>query len=160
MEATSPANDVSTSGDYAIGELIQSIGAGGGANYVIGGGNPTLNITLGATDGSTGNGGSIQLINQGDMRTAGDMSHGFVLQSIGGGGGLTLTDLDAVTVNPSDNNGGNGGPISFTNVGDIYVSGEGGFGVLLQSLGGGGGFVDDAYFGSTGGAGMGGGHLP
>ena len=156
MEATSPANDVSTSGDYAIGELIQSIGAGGGANYVIGGGNPTLNITLGATDGSTGNGGSIQLINQGDMRTAGDMSHGFVLQSIGGGGGLTLTDLDAVTVNPSDNNGGNGGPISFTNVGDIYVSGEGGFGVLLQSLGGGGGFVDDAYFGSTGGAGMGG----
>ena len=147
---------VSTLGDNASGQIVQSIGAGGGEVYLTSLDQATIN--LGASDGSTGDGGAITVQNSGDITTKGDRSHGFVLQSIGGGGGLVGTDLapSAVNLLLSDNNGGSGGAIDFTNNGNVMVMGKDSIGVLAQSLGGGGGSVDGLFHGSAGGAGSGG----
>ena len=110
------------------------------------------------SDGSTGDGGAISLANRGNVQTAGGGAHGFVLQSIGGGGGMVATDLRAgsLSVNLSDDNGGDGGNIDLENRGYVLTTGRDAVGVLAQSLGGGGGAVDGLYRGSAGGAGRGG----
>jgi hypothetical protein len=149
-------DDIQTSGDNASGQIVQSIGAGGGEVYLVAQGQATA--WLGASDGSTGDGGLIAVVNDGDITTRGARSHGFVLQSIGGGGGLVGTDLapSAVELVLSADNGGDGGEISFTNQGSIITLGESAVGVLAQSLGGGGGTVDGLFRGSAGGDGSGG----
>ncbi|WP_180900320.1 autotransporter outer membrane beta-barrel domain-containing protein [Martelella soudanensis] len=148
--------NVSTLGDNASAQIVQSIGAGGGETYLTGLDQAT--VTLGATDGSTGDGGAVTVNNIGGTSTAGTRAHGFVLQSIGGGGGLIGTDLDAsdVDVVLSDFNGGDGGNINFSNTGYVATSGDGSIGILAQSLGGGGGSIDSLFHGSAGGDGSGG----
>jgi hypothetical protein len=145
-----------TTGDYSPGLVVQSIGAGGGQAFLDGFTRATVNI--GATDGSTGDGGGIDLANTGAVATAGTLSDGVVLQSIGGGGGYVLTGLepDDVAVQPHRTNAGDGGRITFTQVGDIVVTGDRSRGVIAQSLGGGGGVVDDVFDGAAGGSGVGG----
>ncbi|WP_108859959.1 autotransporter outer membrane beta-barrel domain-containing protein [Ruegeria sp. Alg231-54] len=147
---------VTTTGDRSFGQSVQSIGAGGGEVVVAGLGR--LDVTLGAQDDSTGDGGTVDLTNIGGITTSGSGSHGFVIQSIGGGGGLVSTDLDAsqITVNLSPANGGDGGDITFTQNGNIVTTGENAIGVVAQSLGGGGGMVDSVFRGSAGGVGSGG----
>ncbi|WP_131726347.1 autotransporter outer membrane beta-barrel domain-containing protein [Ruegeria denitrificans] len=148
--------NVFTSGDRSFGQTVQSIGAGGGEVVISGLGR--ADITLGAQDDSTGDGGNIDFANVGDITTSGTGSHGFVIQSIGGGGGLVSTDMEAsrITVDLSDANGGDGGDIQFTQSGNIVTTGENAIGVVAQSLGGGGGMVDSVFRGSAGGAGSGG----
>ncbi|MCF3973213.1 autotransporter outer membrane beta-barrel domain-containing protein [Paracoccus salsus] len=147
---------IATLGDHASGQIVQSIGAGGGQAMLAGLDRAT--ITLGASDGSTGDGGAISLANRGTVSTAGDAANGFVLQSIGGGGGLIATDLTArsLVVNLSAANGGDGGDIGFSNRGHVLATGRDAVGVLAQSLGGGGGAVDGLFRGAAGGAGRGG----
>ncbi len=148
--------DVFTSGDRSFGQSVQSIGAGGGEAVVAGLGG--VDVTLGAQDDSTGDGGNVDFTNTGDVNTSGTGSHAFVIQSIGGGGGLVTTDLDPsqVTVNLSAANGGDGGDILFLQTGNTVTSGENAIGVAAQSLGGGGGIVDSIFRGAAGGAGSGG----
>ncbi len=148
--------DVFTSGDRSYGQSVQSIGAGGGEVVIAGLGQ--ANVTLGAQDGSTGDGGDIDFANIGDMITSGEGSHGFVIQSIGGGGGLVSTDMaeSRITVDLSADNGGDGGDIDFAQSGHVVTTGENAIGVVAQSLGGGGGLVDSVFRGSAGGAGSGG----
>ncbi|EKM9602088.1 hypothetical protein PV619_005164, partial [Salmonella enterica] len=148
---------VFTQGDNASGQIVQSVGAGGGEAYLTG--IDHARLTLGASDGSTGNGGNISVSNTGNLGTTGRYSHGFVLQSIGGGGGLVGTSLTAINVDLrlSGDNAGNGGAISFTNKGSIVVTGTDSIGILAQSLAGGGGTVDGLFHGSAGGTGQGGG---
>ena len=145
-----------TLGDYSPGLVLQSIGAGGGQAFLSGLASATVNI--GAIDGSTGNGGNIQLSNTGAIATAGELSDGIVLQSIGGGGGYVITDLKPsdVTVNARRGNEGDGGNIDFTQIGDIVVTGDRSRGVFAQSIGGGGGIVDGVFSGTAGGDGRGG----
>ncbi len=147
--------DTETLGNNASGQVVQSIGAGGGEVYLSG--LDQASVTLGASDGSTGNGGNITLTNSGNTATSGSLSHGFVLQSIGGGGGLVSTDLasDKLTLTRSAANSGNGGAISFVNNGYILTQGSNAVAVLAQSLGGGGGAVDGILRGTAGGAGTG-----
>ncbi|WP_170379825.1 hypothetical protein [Ruegeria atlantica] len=148
--------NVFTSGDRSFGQSVQSIGAGGGEVVISGLGR--ADVTLGAQDDSTGDGGDVGFANIGDMTTSGTGSHGFVIQSIGGGGGLVSTDMEAsrITVNLSAANGGDGGDIGFSQSGNIVTTGENAIGVVAQSLGGGGGMVDSVYRGAAGGAGSGG----
>ena len=115
----------------------------------------SLEATLGGLNGATGDGGDVLFINDGAISTAGDGSHGVLLQSIGGGGGVVLTDSQTSVVL---NNGGvgDGGAISFAQAGDIITGGQAAFGIIAQSLGGGGGWVDGGFAGSAGGAGRGG----
>ena len=147
---------ITTEKNNSTGYIIQSIGGGGGAtdfaelDYA--------KVTLGARDGSSGDGGAIHVTNNGDVTTSGARSHGFVLQSIGGGGGFVSTDLASanIEVELSSDNAGDGGDITFINVGNIITYGAESVGVLAQSVGGGGGVVDGAFRGTAGGQGKGG----
>ena len=143
-----------TAGDRAIGLLAQSIGAGGGD--VRSSGTSALDATLGGSAGASGNGGAITLTNVGGIETAGIRSHGVLLQSIGGGGGSVVTTTSIRNISLSNQNTGNGGAISFTQTGNIVVAGTATYGLVAQSLGGGGGWVDGAFAGTAGGAGRGG----
>ncbi|QKQ27263.1 autotransporter outer membrane beta-barrel domain-containing protein [Candidatus Reidiella endopervernicosa] len=148
------SGDVVTAGIRSPAIVLQSIGAGGGD--IRSTGVEDLEVVFGATGSSVGNGGAITLVNSGVIGTEGELSHGIVLQSIGGGGGLVLTDQDEADIvyRFNSDNSGNGGDITFTQTGEINVSGDRSIAVVAQSLGGGGGMVDRLYAGSAGGSGM------
>ncbi len=150
------AGDVSTTGAQAQGLMLQSIGGGGGSMTLTG--LDSVQIAIGGTNGTSGNGGNITLSNIGNVTTYGPLSYGMVVQSIGGGGGAVFTDMDpsqiALTLNSG--NSGNGGDIHIDQTGDVTVYGDRSIGVLVQSIGGGGGAVDNIFMGTAGGAGTGG----
>jgi len=150
------AGDTATEGSLSPGLVVQSIGAGGGDARIRG--VDEVDVTFGGTAGASGDGGDLVLDHTGDIFTAGALSHGVVLQSIGGGGGLVLTDTggEGLTWNLRTKNAGSGGDITFRQAGDIVTAGDGAIAVLAQSLGGGGGALDRAYLGSAGGEGSGG----
>jgi hypothetical protein len=141
-------------GDHSPLLVVQSIGGGGGAALLSGVNAPIVN--LGGTLGADGDGGAIDLVHSGDLRTSGLGSHGLLLQSIGGGGGAVFGTFDNATVNLSAANSGSGGSILLDHSGAIVVTGDGAFGVIAQSIGGGGGWVDGVFAGTAGGAGAGG----
>ncbi|AYV47757.1 hypothetical protein C1707_16655 [Caulobacter flavus] len=145
---------VATLGDHALGLAVQSIGAGGGEVHVTG--SPKLSVTLGGTGGAAGDGGDVVLTNSGAIQTAGEGAHGVFLQSIGGGGGAAFGGSTASTVALNAGGVGDGGHIDFRQTGDILAGGAGSYGVVAQSLGGGGGWVDGKFAGAAGGAGQGG----
>jgi hypothetical protein len=145
---------IATGGANAAGLVVQSIGGGGGTAGVIGA--TALAATIGGATGASGNGGALDVTHTGNVSTAGSRAHGVILQSIGGGGGALFTNVAAPSVTVSSGGSGNGGAITFTQVGNIVTTGLEARGILAQSLGGGGGFVDGAFAGSAGGAGAGG----
>jgi uncharacterized protein YhjY with autotransporter beta-barrel domain len=158
---TSPTSlAISTTGNTASGIVAQSIGGGGGivtsqpsassVDFSIGGFN------------SSGDGGSVT-VQSGPITTAGIGAHGIVAQSIGAGGGV-IRLVNAAGDTPqlqadmpsSFSNGhagsGSGGPVTVTVGGDINVTGAGAIGILAQSIGGGGGLIQDGnaiYAGSV-----------
>lgn len=147
------SGDHATEGATSTALLVQSIGGGGGDARLLG--LDAVDVLFGGTNGASGDGGNIELNNTGDVFTRGTLSHGIVLQSIGGGGGLALTDIDVSTLSwaLSDANEGSGGNISFVQNGDVLVAGERSVALIVQSLGGGGGILDTSFMGSAGGSG-------
>ncbi len=145
---------IATRGDAAVGLVLQSVGAGGGTATVLGA--SALDVTVGGSAGASGAGGDIAFTHRGDVSTTGARSHGLLLQSIGGGGGAVFSDVGTSHVTTATDNSGNGGTIDYTQVGDIVTTGAGSHGLVVQSLGGGGGFVDGGYAASAGGRGAGG----
>jgi hypothetical protein len=145
--------DVITGGAHSVGLLFQSIGGGGGLANVVGA--SSLEVVLGGAGGAAGNGGALDVANTGNLFTAGEGAHGVLLQSIGGGGGAVLSDVEASVV-ASAGNSGDGGAIRFSQAGDIRTEGARSWGLIAQSIGGGGGFVDGVFAGSAGGTGAGG----
>lgn len=165
-----------TSGDQSHGALLQSIGGGGGtsgaaSSYSAGIAFGT-SVAVGGVGGGGGSGGSIgtsssPISNSGQFTTAGNDSHGILMQSIGGGGGNgggamaktlglsfplnpeipTLTFSSAV--GGSGGAGGSGGGIFFNNAGSITTSGSNSFALLAQSIGGGGGNGGDSTAGAN-----------
>ena len=153
------APQVTTSGPGAFGLLAQSIGGGGGIVETTSRGAITL-AKIGTLFGG-GNGGAAT-VSAGGISTRGVGSHGIVAQSIGGGGGLFNNygsgQIPALTttmpVPGSLRSYGNGGAVSVSTSADIVVSGAGAYGVLAQSIGGGGGLLalnGVVYAGSTSG---------
>ena len=147
------AGESMTMGTLSPGLQVQSIGGGGGDARIRGLG--SLSVSLGGQNGASGDGGDIMLDNVGSVTTYSDRSHGVILQSIGGGGGLVLSDVDesAVSISLSADNSGSGGDIEFNQIGDIVAFGDDAIALLVQSIGGGGGAVDQAFLGSAGGTG-------
>lgn len=145
------------SGDNASAIVHQSIGAGGGVEQVSAG-LSMLDILLGGQSSANGNGDTVTLSNSGMVLTEGSRSHGIVLQSVGGGGGAVFHDATANQVSNalSAANSGDGGAVQLLQTGDMETSGKESFGILLQSIGGGGGFIDGVFAGTAGGAGAGG----
>lgn len=167
-----------TAGDDAYGVLAQSIGGGGG--LLSAGCTNSLNVNPQGLSGSAclGNngaslaggfgiatssfevtiggapnlntssvGGPVATTVLGEIRTIGARAFGVVAQSIGGGGGLMTNaagNLQRAVVqeNPGQSNT-LGGTVTMLLGGNIITYGNGAWGVLAQSIGGGGGFVGD-----------------
>jgi len=151
------ANSITTRGDRSAGVLTQSIGGGGGNGGNASGTGVGLNLTIGANGGGGGNGAVVEAASSGVITTGGAHSSGLVLQSIGGGGGnggaAYSKDISggagaSVAIGGTGANGGLGGPVGqvvsggnplATNAGQIITTGADSFGILAQSIGGGGG---------------------
>jgi hypothetical protein len=155
-----PSLAISTTGNNSSGILMQSIGGGGGIVTSQPAAN-SVDFSIGGWN-SSGNGGSVT-VQSGPITTSGIGAHGIVAQSIGGGGGVirlvnTAGDTPQLQADmPSSfSNGhessGSGGPVTVTVGGDINVTGAGAIGIVAQSIGGGGGLIQDGdaiYAGSV-----------
>lgn len=138
---------ISTSGAMASTIVAQSIGGGGGMGAATKAGG-LLEFTLGGTGGATGNGGAVTVSGLGALATTGDVSHGLVAQSIGGGGGIggsaggatSIRDVGLkIHLGGDGSGGGSGGAVTVQREGTISTAGKSAFGILAQSVGGGGG---------------------
>ncbi|WP_108659636.1 autotransporter outer membrane beta-barrel domain-containing protein [Acuticoccus kandeliae] len=154
-----PADAVKLGGGIAI--LAQSIGGGGGINTGEG-----ASGRIGGAGGSSA-GGDVTVLNTAILTTTGSEAHGIVAQSIGGGGGVGRNRSAAfMAVGGSGGPGAVGGSVEVDHEGEIHVSGDFAAGIVVQSIGGGGGIggkassiglVFDDAIGGSGGAGGGGG---
>ena len=146
---------VQTEGDGSSGVSLQSIGGGGGSASSVqslssasGEGSLGVSLSIGAQGGSGGSGGSISSKHRGLIRTSGTSSHALMAQSIGGGGGQASAIQSGLTqgettingvVGGQGGNGGNAGTINVDNQSRLLTLGDNALGLLLQSVGGGGG---------------------
>ncbi|WP_188611377.1 beta strand repeat-containing protein, partial [Chelatococcus reniformis] len=168
------SSSVSTTGNYATGVAMQSIGGGGGNAGNASSTGLFASVALGGTGGGGGGGGAATITTSGGgITTAGSKSPGLLVQSIGGGGGTGGNALAgsvgagfsvSVGAGGSAGSGNSGGTASATVVGGQISTGQndflvhGGtvtngicgtvqcnalpvdsFGVVVQSIGGGGG---------------------
>jgi len=145
-----------TYGARAFGIVAQSIGGGGGIGSA-GEAAGIASIVVGGAGGGEINGGAVvvDLTAESSVSTQGDGAHGIVAQSIGGGGGIggTASGASLSFEGISPGSYGNGGSVEVTVDGDISTTGASAFGVLAQSIGGGGGFggnATSAFMGSNG----------
>ena len=102
------------------------------------------NVVLGAEGGTGNDGGAVLADFSGGFETFGAHSTALLAQSIGGGGGVVSLfgiDAPAVTLGGSLGAIGAGGSIDVTNTGSVLTHGIGSHGIILQSIGGGGGAV-------------------
>jgi uncharacterized protein YhjY with autotransporter beta-barrel domain len=143
-----------TRGDVATGLAGLSVGGGGGSAgsavsvAVSSPFLPAVSVAIGGSGGDGGNGGLVESRHRGTIDTRGDVSHGIRLQSIGGGGGAGggavsvaagVTAGISVGVGGSGGRGGSGGNVTYDGAATVSTLGASAIGVLLQSIGGGGG---------------------
>jgi uncharacterized protein with beta-barrel porin domain len=153
-------------GNNSLAIMAQSLGGGGGTVGGVGSVGSGGVVTLGGV-GATGNGDAVNVVNTGDIFLNGNNSVGIFAQSLGGGGGLVLpgTGTTNSIITLSSANSGNGGSVTITNTGNIYMNGDNDVAVFNQSVGGGGGAVGVVtdppgqigafiYSGSAGGSGL------
>lgn len=147
---------IATSGILSNGITAQSIGGGGGAAAVSSGSSASsstgpfyASLSLGASGGAGGAGGSV-LVYAGAITTTGFGANGVVAQSIGGGGGTGAVSGFAVPSLKLNIGGsatqaasGTGGTVRVVSSTDtaIATQGDDAFGIVAQSIGGGGGFA-------------------
>lgn len=129
------AADVTTSGDYATGLLVQSIGGSGGTGGIGAG----LVLGLGGDGGGGGLANIAIASNTGAITTQGYGSGGIIVQSISGGGGVAGADGGILSVGGEAGGGTNADSAYATNNGVIRTSGDASVGITVQSIGGGGG---------------------
>ncbi len=144
---------VSTVGNESYGLLAQSIGGGGGnggfALALSGSNAGSLSVGVGGSGAGGGQGGLADIHNLMDISTRGDRSNAIVAQSIGGGGGNGGASVSAAAgfggLAASVGIGGKGGAGNSANValaqngGNVATAGEQSAGIVVQSIGGGGG---------------------
>ncbi|QRG07357.1 autotransporter outer membrane beta-barrel domain-containing protein [Xanthobacter dioxanivorans] len=110
----------------------------------------TGNVTIGGSGGSGGNGKAVTVQNEGGIDTYGQVAAAIYAQSIGGGGGdggaasmsgASVANSIKMANGASGGAAGNGGTVTVTNTatGRIQTAGDSSFGILAQSVGGGGG---------------------
>ncbi|KPH63668.1 hypothetical protein [Novosphingobium sp. ST904] len=146
---TTSTGAIGTSGNLASALVVQSIGGGGGVaslSSMEGGALGDITLAAGSTGGAGGDGGNIVLDQKADVVTSGTGANAVLVQSIGGGGGLATLDNTGGTgtvtnVELGGAASGSGGNIDFTLDGRVQTTGAGAAGVVVQSIGGGGGYV-------------------
>ncbi|MGO4835109.1 autotransporter outer membrane beta-barrel domain-containing protein, partial [Rhizobiaceae sp. 2RAB30] len=136
--------------------VAQSIGGGGGIGGA-GEADSIASLVVGGSGGGDINGGTVtvDVTSQSSVHTRGIAAHGVVAQSIGGGGGIggSASGAPLSFTGNSPGSYGDGGPVSVTIDGGVTTDGDYAFGVLAQSIGGGGGFggnATSAFIGSNG----------
>ncbi len=156
--AVSVSNDgmIQTSGEDASAIVAQSIGGGGGLagdDHSPAGSNLQVwDVLVGGRNKSAGSGGNVTVNDGGGILTMGDGSHGIVAQSVGGGGGEAGAGVaggtGSIALGGTSGANGNGGNVNVTiSSGKIETQGNGAFGILAQSVGGGGGIAGNLDFG-------------
>ncbi|MCR9214273.1 MAG: autotransporter outer membrane beta-barrel domain-containing protein [Proteobacteria bacterium] len=143
---------IQTSGDHSYGLVAQSLGGGGGnGGYSIGVDASGMNggsVGIGGDGAGGGNAGEALLTNTGTIITQGDHAYAILAQSVGGGGGNGGHVIDAsaasvgsavVSIGGSGSGGGDGDIASAISIGDLTTTGNNSYGLLAQSIGGGGG---------------------
>ncbi|WP_155765372.1 hypothetical protein [Mesorhizobium erdmanii] len=128
---------ITTNQDKSIGIFAQSIGGGGGA-----GGDSFGIVGQPGSASAGGNGGTVTVTNTGVVETKGARSYGIWAQSLGGSGGNAGDSGGIVALgNKLGSGGGTGNTVTVNNNagGNITTYGVGAFGILAQSIGGGGG---------------------
>lgn len=107
----------------------------------------SFNLALGGSGGASGNGGNVKVDHKGGIQTDGFSAHGIFAQSVGGGGGQggagassgSSTYNFGLSVGGEGGKGGKGGEVHVVNTGGILTRGMTSYGILAQSVGGGGG---------------------
>lgn len=168
---------VATAGDGGIGLMAHNIAGGGGnggdsSAAAYSDGTTTSNTTsitlgMGGTGGVGGTGGQSTLNNKALVLTLGESAYGMLVQSIGGGGGQgsggdssatttpsNLTGKFTVTLGGNGGGGGTGGAATGDNAGGIATAGDGARGMMVQSIGGGGGAAGGAAGKANGSGGL------
>jgi uncharacterized protein YhjY with autotransporter beta-barrel domain len=151
------ANRILTGGDNAAGIMAQSVGGGGGnGGFALSGSGGVMSVAaaVGGSGGAGSNGGTVTVINSGDIGTIGKLAYGLLAQSVGGGGGnggfaisgavgISVEDIPggaaAIAVGGKGGGASDGGLVTVTNSGSIATSGLGAHAIVAQSIGGGGG---------------------
>ncbi len=140
----SATGTILTTDFFAHGIEAQSIGGGGGKG---GGSTLAAAVTVGGLGGSAGNGGHVQVFNDGQIETRGWFSIGIIAESVGGGGGNGGgSNIAAVNVGGFGGSSGNGGQVDVSNTKLVHTIGFGSGAIRALSVGGGGGSgggVDD-----------------
>ncbi|MBM6593590.1 beta strand repeat-containing protein [Microvirga pudoricolor] len=153
-------NRIITTGKSASAILGQSVGGGGGfggtANTASAGVFGAISIAVGGDGGKGGDGGNATVDNVSSLNTTGQASHGIEVRSVGGGGGKAgdasayavagappgyPSVSFAFSVGGTGGNGGNAKLAKAVNRADISTEGQKAYGILAQSIGGGGGSV-------------------
>lgn len=154
----SNTGEIATQGASAFGVFAQSVGGTGG----VGGNGNFLNFG-GAAGGNAGRGGQVDLVNTGSIQTQGQGAAALVGQSVGGGAPLSALQVASLTARPvgggaggssawgffaavggAGGSGGHGGAVNVTAGGTIATQGKDAYGVVAQSIGGGGGVAGNA----------------
>jgi len=147
---------IKTHGDLSYGLLAQSVGGGGGnGGFSVAAGVSQMSATVGVggKGGGGGTGSTVDVTNDGAITTAGQAAHGLFAQSVGGGGGnggfsiagsVTTTGALNFALGASAGTGGSADSVTVLNRGAITTGGDtrtgkGSYGILAQSVGGGGG---------------------
>ncbi|WP_156487014.1 autotransporter outer membrane beta-barrel domain-containing protein [Prochlorococcus sp. MIT 1303] len=138
IDIESIGNKILTLGDISPGIVAQSIGGGGGWVGVIG---ENLNMGVEKASGLLRS-GLVKVDNQSDILTAGKNSAGMILQSVGGGGGLSSYAGGSIYLGSQDGEGvlSSGGMV-VDNDAEIRTIDDSSAGIAALTIGGGGGFI-------------------
>jgi len=163
---------ITTTGSYAAGIGAVSLGGGGGVltlnqtttDATTGGAVSDAGLQMSSfrmagldatsvcdtTAATCGNGGEVDVTAQ-VLQTAGTNAHGVVAQSVGGGGGWVIGAATGGAGYFNNVNGlsGNGGTVTVNDANNISTAGNGAYGILAQSVGGGGLLAGDLSASTT-----------
>jgi hypothetical protein len=144
---------IATLGAGSVAVLAQSVAGGGGQSAIAlsASGNSLDNAAFGLGGGGSGAGGGKGKvtvdISGGETVTGGDLSHGAVIQSVGGGGGVgsftaeeeVLAQQIMMALGSTGSIDGDAAAVTGSNANATTSLGAGSIGLLAQSIGGGGG---------------------
>jgi len=164
VQTGTPPGEEPRFGDRSTAIFAQSIGGGGGNGGDAVSVSSVISIAVGGAGGLGGAGNDVHVTADGsDIDTSGNSAHGIQAQSIGGGGGnggLAVSGKlpGSTPYNISIALGGNGGgggsagnvDVQTTSGTKIDTTGNGSYGIMAQSIGGGGGSGATALAGSGG----------
>ncbi len=157
------AGTIHTDKDESYGIFAQSVGGGGGTGGGTVSAGAGVSFSMGGKGAAGGYGQKVEVESRSgsSIITDGDRAYGIFAQSVGGGGGDGGYAISAsagtgvsVAIGGSAGAGGDGGEVEVTIDGSITTSGEKSYGVIAQSIGGGGGAGGFSVAGNYGGSGL------